>query len=557
MILRDYQTEAISKLYQNWDRGIRRQLLTLPTGGGKTVIFSAIARDHIKENILVVAHREELITQAAVKLEAVTGIQPGIIKAGYPYTDSPLQVASIQTLARRRKYPPAQLVIVDECHHSAAASYRDLFDTYPESKILGVTATPRRIDGYGLSDLFDELVIGSTVRQLMADGHLCTYKLIAGFAKLGLFAPKGREFTKKELERAAKKLDPEDVLKCYEQFLSNKKTLIFAANVAHSQGITAKLNDAGIPTEHLDGTTPNAERRAILQRFRSGETLVLSNCGILTEGFDCPDIEAVQCARPTTSISLWLQIVGRALRPSPGKENAVIVDQTDNWYRLGLPCDDREWSLAAEPSEEDSPGVKHCGQCHHVFKPMEALIQLKTIWDNAAGMFRQMLSTLCPNCGHEVLWHLSEGGTMPEKEAKEQLELEIEFKEVSPKCRFEVLQIIGGIRQRGNRYRRQDRKINFYQQELCKLIKERLDINIEEIKIAADVLNLSMSSSEVLRMALTIRLQRFASENDYQGILELMHNRPHEVKQLVWGMIPQNIQQHIRNLRRVHGSLAG
>ncbi|BAZ71354.1 putative helicase (plasmid) [Fischerella sp. NIES-4106] len=551
-MLRDYQINAKKKIEHHWSSNKNRVVAVMPCGAGKTTVFSAIANDFTirNEGVLVVAHREELITQAAARLQLLTGIEPGIIKSGHKPSNSLIQVASIQTIARRKNYPPAGLVIIDECHHSAAASYRTLFEQYPTAKFLGVTATPRRIDGYGLSDLFDEMVVGTTPRQLIAEGYLCPYKLFGGFAKLGIYAPKGRDFTAKELEKAATKIKPSDVVDCWHKFCKDKKTILFAINVQHSLDITTALKQRGVAAEHIDGQTPPNERRAILERFRTGETLVLSNVGILTEGFDCPDVEAVQCARPTTSIALWIQMLGRALRPSLGKEYAVIVDQTDNWSRLGRPCDDREWSLAPVPSDENAPGARSCKKCHHVFNPMESFIKAKTIWNAARGCFEQLLSTFCPNCGAEVVWRPSEGNSgAQEKEDKEDFDLDVEFKEIPVECRFEVLERIGKIRKSGNRYRTPQKRSTHFERSLASLMLELVDMNLQEIQTAVEVLEIDKPAPKMVTRVLTERLQSLAVRGEWQSILNLMSSRPQDIKKIVWESLPTIFRRKIHYLK--------
>jgi len=549
MKLRDYQQDCKRKVEENWRQGIKRQMCVLATGAGKTILFAAIVQDFIArdETVLVVAHREELITQASEKLTASCGISPGIIKAGHQPIDSQIQVASIQTLARRKVYPQADLLIIDECHHAASKSYRDLIDQYPEGKVLGVTATPLRIDGYGFKDLFEDLVVGVTPRHLIVGGYLSKYKLFGGFAKLGLYTPQGRDFTAKELEKAATKLTPEDVVKCWQQFCCDKKTVVFPVNVAHSKSITDQFQKVGIHAEHIDGNTQKDERQAIIERFRKGETLVLCNCGILTEGFDCTNIEAVQCARPTTSVSLWLQMIGRALRPAPNKEYAILVDQTDNWSRLGRPDDDRNWSLAPVSADEESQGVRHCKNCHHVFKPMEALITIKTFWDATAESFKTLCRVSCPNCGLDVLWIPSEGSESQEEEAKPQdIDLDVQFKEIPAECRFEVLEQIGKLRKSGLRFKIAANRLAKFHHRLCQLIVEQRDMKSSEIQIALEILQIDKPIEKILDLALASKLR---SCNGWSEVEELMNDRPLEIKRMVWDALSSWHQSRLKQLK--------
>jgi superfamily II DNA or RNA helicase len=348
--LRDYQQSLLQGLFEAWSEK-RRVMAQLPTGGGKTIIFSFLANEvaHHGDRVLVLAHREELITQAAAKLEAVTGKPVGIIKAGYaPNPLFPIQVASVQTLVNRlRDWPDFGLIVVDESHHSTANTYRKILEAYPDAYQLGVTATPIRTDGSGFRDLFDALVTGPTVKELIDLGHLSRFKLFGAkpMETKGVRTVAG-DFSAAGLAKANNvvKLSG-DLVEAYRHHCPDRRCLVFAISVAYSQAIAARYNAAGIPAIHLDGETPSEERREALARFAAGEIKVISNCGLFGEGLDIPALEAVQIARPTKSLSLWLQMVGRALRPAPGKEFAILIDHTKNHLIHGLPTRKRIWSL--------------------------------------------------------------------------------------------------------------------------------------------------------------------------------------------------------------------
>jgi superfamily II DNA or RNA helicase len=461
--LRDYQQDLVSKTFATWSQGTQKVLLQLSTGGGKTIIFAAVASKFTASgsSVLVVAHREELINQAAEKLAAVTKVQPGIIKAGHKPTDSLIQVASIQTLSRRKTYPTAKLVIIDEAHHSSANSYRRLLDAYPDALTLGLTATPRREDGYGLRDIFDHLICSITTKELIAQGYLTDYKLIAGFKYSQHKIPQKRDFTKKELEAVASDYKPKEVLKQWKNFCAGKKTIIFAVNVMHSKQIAAAFCADGITCEHLDGDTPNNQRKEILDRFRSGQTLVISNCAILTEGFDCPDSLAAVIARPTSSVTLWLQMIGRILRPAALKDYATILDMTDNWFRLGRPCDHRKWSLDPVSCDPDTQGVRCCPHCHHVFKPMAALIRTKECFHSKTADFVTQYEADCPNCGKSFKWVLEESSLDENSRVPVIVSsFNIEFKEVPPEVRSLLLRPI--IEAKKRKFRSEGKKLFFY-----------------------------------------------------------------------------------------------
>lgn len=403
-LLRDYQQSLIQQVFAQWHSGHRRVMLQLATGGGKTVLFSALAREFTAkgEGVLVLAHREELLTQAKEKLEAVAGVPVGIIKSGYRVNPLfPIQVASVQSLIRRENWPDAALVICDEAHHSAAHSYTRIFDYYQKSYILGVTATPTRIDGQGFKYLYDSLVLGPSTAELIKAGHLCGFKVFAAknTIKTKGVRTTGGDFNQRQLAEAVDaSLIMGDLIETWRKYALNKKTVVFAVDVKHSKQIAQAYLDAGIPAEHLDGETLTEERKAILERFRSGVTLILCNCGIISEGFDVPSIEAIQCVRPTQSLILWLQMLGRALRPAPGKDHAIIIDHTQNWLFHGLPDEEHKWSL--DPiSLGGNNWTVECLECSHIFQPLhheQKPVRMK--WDVAARAMKPVMQATCPNC---------------------------------------------------------------------------------------------------------------------------------------------------------------
>ncbi|MUG95202.1 DEAD/DEAH box helicase [Scytonema sp. UIC 10036] len=546
--LRDYQQDLVAQTFAAWDQGTRKVLLQLSTGGGKTVIFAAIAHEFTSSGlgVLVVAHREELILQAADKLAQTTNIEPGIIKAGYKPSDSLIQVASIQTLARRKNYSDAKLVIVDEAHHASAASYRNLLDAYPYALILGVTATPRREDGYGLRDIFDRLICSISTKELIAEGYLTEYKLIAGFKYSKHKVPQKRDFTKKELEEVASDYKPEEVLKQWQNFCNGRKTMIFAVNVVHSKAITAMFVRANIPCEHIDGETPQSERADILERFRTGQTQIISNCAILTEGFDCPDSQAVVIARPTTSVTLWLQMIGRVLRPSPGKEYAIILDMTDNWYRLGRPCDPRNWSLDPVSCDPDAQGVRCCPHCHHVFKPMPALIRSQQYFNSQLAEFVTVYEVDCANCGKSFKWVLSElnlmnGQKMPTIVSPQ----DIEFLEVPPTIRPSLFGPI--IKAKKRKFKNNQQQTDFYLKTVINFLLNCPEITLEELRYAANLLNcqLWIVGHSINHLTHTLR----AAES-WEEVIKIMSARPQDIKQLIWKKLSLEEQNRFNQMKQ-------
>lgn len=348
--LRPYQIDLFKRCVARLEKG-KKVMMQLPTGGGKTAVFSQIANHYLSQgrSVLVIAHREELILQARSKLRKITGMQPGIVKAGHDLTlDAMVQIASIQTLAARNSLElKPELIIVDEAHHAPSRSYRNVLRRFDGAELLGVTATPWRADRKGFPD-FDELVCGPTVRELIKDGWLCAYRLFGDPNPMPADVKRvGGDFSISQLaQRNNIKTLSGQIVSTWQEHSPGKKTLVFAINVDHSKAIAARYNAAGIKAVHLDATAKQCDRAQVLKDFENDKIQVLTSVGLFSEGLDIPSLEVVQVARPTQSLALWLQMAGRALRPCAGKVEALIIDHTDNWRRLGRPCVDRLWTLA-------------------------------------------------------------------------------------------------------------------------------------------------------------------------------------------------------------------
>lgn len=443
--LREYQSQLLHDVFLLWsEAGVRRVLAQLPTGGGKTVIFASAAGQFTDRGhpVLVLAHREELLLQAKEKLEHVTGQPVGLIKAGYPEErTAPIQVASVASLVNRA-LPPAALVIVDEAHHSAAQSYHQLLEQYPTAYILGVTATPARLDGRGFKDIYDRLVLGPQVRWAIDRGYLSPFKLFAAPKTVNTQGVKrtAGDYNARQLARAVDtSLVAGDLIEAWRTFAPGKKTVVFAVNVEHSMAIAKAYSAAGIPAEHLDGETPQGDRKAVLERFKAGETQVLSNCGLFAEGFDLPSVEAVQCVRPTQSLTFWLQMVGRSLRPHPGKEYAIVIDHTENWIVHGTPDRPRHWSL--EPVSLDAGRWNVvCPDCHHVFRPLPGEQQPASYeWSPEHEEFRLVCRYTCPNCAAQLEVEKWEGQGEPPLPRGLQTDRAAEIWEIPLDCDLQIL----------------------------------------------------------------------------------------------------------------------
>jgi superfamily II DNA or RNA helicase len=362
MILRTYQTDLVEQVDAACAAGRRRILVVLPTGGGKTIVMAQIIADHLAAGgrAMVLAHRRELITQTSAKLHAAN-IDHGIIQAGFPTRPGePVQVASVQTLHARAvrsaaiDMPAATLVIVDEAHHVRARTYRQILDAYPDARVIGLTATPCRSDGRGLGAVFEAIVEGPSVAELISTGFLVPTKV---------YAPSVPDLTGVKVERGdyverqlAERMDDAkligDVVTHWHQLADQRRTVVFATGVAHSLHLRDEFRRAGVLAEHIDGGTPLEERDSILARLADGKVEVVCNCSVLTEGWDRPEVSCLVMARPTKSLVLFRQMVGRVLRPSPGKTDALILDHAGAIFEHGWIDDPVEWTLSEDHRAE-------------------------------------------------------------------------------------------------------------------------------------------------------------------------------------------------------------
>jgi DNA repair protein RadD len=349
-----------------------------PTGSGKTVMFSSIVDGAMRRGrrCLILAHRAELISQTDNSLISL-GVPHGVLAPGYPATPEPVQVASIQSLiSRLDRFNDFDLIIVDECHHATARTWRAVIDAMPRARVLGVTATPERADGAGLGDIFDVMVEGPTTAWLIKNGFLAPYEAFAPTEAPDLSNVKtmAGDFAANQLaDVMAQPVVVGSAVQSYERHCAGKRAIVFGVDVKHSQLLAQRFTAAGHAAVHLDGTTPTDERKRIIKALASGEIKVVSNCGLISEGTDVPAVEAVLLARPTQSAGLYLQQVGRALRRSPGKDRAIVLDLVGNIGRHGLPDAPREWSLDAKSRKQrvvKPRKPRTCEACATINKPL-------------------------------------------------------------------------------------------------------------------------------------------------------------------------------------------
>ena len=380
LTLRDYQSRAIHDLRLAYRSGARAPLLVAATGCGKTVIFSAITAGAVERGrrVLILVHRRELIRQASAKLTHA-GVTHGVIAAGFEPSDHPVQVASVQTLARRleRQAWQPDLIVIDEAHHSVAGTWGSVLNHWPEAYRLGVTATPVRRDGRGLGEVFDRLVQGPSVQQLTAENFLTPAKIYAPTSAVQLdnlrirsgdYAP----------EDAAQQLDKPsitgDAIEHYQRLGHGCSAIAFCCTTQHAEHVARQFRDSGITAQVVLGTTPVEEREQLIDDLGSGALRVLVSVDVISEGTDVPSVGAAILLRPTQSEGLYLQQVGRVLRPAPGKDAAIVLDHVGNVHRHGFPDDHREWSLddarrRTGKGGPPAPAVRTCESCFAAFKP--------------------------------------------------------------------------------------------------------------------------------------------------------------------------------------------
>ncbi|PTQ56092.1 MAG: hypothetical protein BSOLF_0834 [Candidatus Carbobacillus altaicus] len=367
--LRPYQEEALSAIEEAYTRGIRRPVVALATGLGKTIVFSELLRRR-GDTAMVIAHRDELIRQAVEKIRfVIPHAEIGIVKAEENQKDAQIVVASIQSLheKRLRQWMPDRFatIVIDEAHHAIAPSYRRVAEYFRPDILLGVTATPFRGDRITLAEVFDDVVYSFGIVDGIRSGYLADIEAyrIETDINLDHVRTMAGDFSEKELIQAINTEERNQiVVHAYQHHADGKKTIIFAAGVPHAMQLVDRFRAVGIPADAVFGHTPVQERRSILERFRTGLVPVLVNVGVLTEGFDEPSVEAVILARPTKSRVLYTQMVGRGTRLSPGKDRLILIDVVDSTTRhrlisiselIGVPGDVKSGRRVTEAIRED------------------------------------------------------------------------------------------------------------------------------------------------------------------------------------------------------------
>jgi len=352
MKLRPYQQEAIDKIKKAYINGSRAILVVSPTGSGKSVILADIIKSSAEKgkNVLFLVHRREILFQVGAYLDS-HGIEHGVILSGEEYTGGNLvEIATVQTLRSRMKrqsYKLADVIVVDEAHNSVTKTYTEVIDAHRDNLVIGFTATPCRQSGKGLGKLYDTLINVATIADLIEQGFLVPVKYYAptdiDLSKIKITAG---EYNLKQLDE--KMREPKlvgDVIENWLRLANGRQTVVFTTTVAHSVAIMDAFNEAGITAEHIDGKTDKQERAEVLRRFRAKDTTIICNCAVLTEGVDIPAISCVVMARPTKSLALYMQTIGRGMRPDSAKIDCTFIDHAGACLEHGAVHEITDWTL--------------------------------------------------------------------------------------------------------------------------------------------------------------------------------------------------------------------
>lgn len=374
MPLRAYQEDLLGRTRQAYADGCRAPCIVAPCGAGKTIIMAEMARcaTQMGNRVLFIVHRKELCDQTYSTFKG-WGVDMRLCTIGM-----------VQTFSRRiGKMITPSLIITDENHHCLATSYRKIYDHWPDVLKVGVTATPVRLNGSGLGDINDKLIVGPTVRELIEWGNLAPFRYYAP----QLVMTDNLKTSRGEYNRGAirelfeKRVIWGDVIKNYNKLAGGLQAICYCSNIEQSQTMAASFCQAGITAAHLDANTTKYHRDDIISRFRAGEIKILCNVDLISEGFDVPDCSAVILLRPTKSLGLFIQQSMRCMRPKPGK-TAIIIDHVGNVMRFGLPDLDRQWSLTAKQQNKKAAPEFNITTCPMCFTAYYSNLRV------------------CPQCGH-------------------------------------------------------------------------------------------------------------------------------------------------------------
>ncbi|MBD5429327.1 DEAD/DEAH box helicase family protein [Lactobacillus sp.] len=404
----DYQQNLVDRARNSLASGNRSVLIVSAPGSGKSVVIAEIARlAALKGNqVLFMVHRKELVEQ----------IKNTFIKQGVDLSHT--AIMTVGKIANRLgKIAKPTLIITDETHHSLAKTYRKIYDYYKDVPRLGFTATPVRLSGKGLHDVYDDMIVGKSVKWLIENDHLAPYTLYSykGLDTNQLKRSSTGDYTQKSMDNMAKQVIYGDIVENWKDKAKHQKTIIYCHAVWFSKKVAKAFQDAGINAIHVDSKTPAEKREQIMQDFKTSKIQILCNVNLISEGFDVPDCSCVVLLRPTMSLVVYLQQAMRCMRYQKNK-NAIIIDQVGNCFRHGLPDDAHKWTLrdiTKQAKRKQSPNTVHVQTCPHCFAVVKSGVKI------------------CPICGFEL------------KERKQEIEINKKaklskiFKVKRPKPHFE------------------------------------------------------------------------------------------------------------------------
>ena len=401
MLLRPYQVEGLAGIRSAYRSGFRRVVYASPTGSGKSAMLEYMLGTTNK-SALILAHRIELVEMIAERLP----VSFGLVTAGSRLSSERVQVGMVQTVTRRlADLPKFQWVISDECHLAMSASWSRILNHYSEAYQLGLSATPCRLDGIGLGTIYQSIVHGPSIRELVDGGYLVPPRVFAPASLVESLHLRGGEFA---LDEAAQQLNTGritgDAAAQLRKHGPGEQAVAFCSTVQHAQDVAAHFTAANIPAAAIDGGMPGHQRRGILGAFYAKQLQVLCNVDILTTGWDYPPLGALIFLRPTTSLALYLQMVGRVLRvnPATGKRWGLILDHVGNTVRHGMPDARREWALDGRVKRATPPAVKTCPACFAAFAPAPS----------------------CPQCGRDLRQDNGAGGRRSSEAPGELVEID-------------------------------------------------------------------------------------------------------------------------------------
>lgn len=375
MELRNYQLDLINNTRLAIREGRKRILCVLPCGAGKTICFAYMAARH-KGYVWFLVHRQELVDQAIDTFDTFNIPRDNIY------------IGMVGTALKKAPHEPT-MIIFDEAHHCTAKTWQNIINTYPNIYIIGLTATPLRLDGSPLGNIFTKLVVGADSNWLIEHKYLCEYDYYA--PNINIMTPKikGSDYDVADIQYESR------IYGDVKKYLTGNKIIIYCPNIAFSQALASEVGGV-----HFDGNTPKTERKQIIHDFRVGKIKILCNVDLIGEGFDVPDCDSVILLRPTMSLALYIQQSMRCLRPAPNKR-ATIYDLVGNCYRHGLPTDSRSWSLTQKHicrhSDDQEVVSRMCSNCYRVYSGS---------------------NPICPYCKHD------NGKTRKQLEIEKKAELE-------------------------------------------------------------------------------------------------------------------------------------